>query len=138
MRAENARRGERGLRKFGGQRQALRRLEGLFGFAGGFFAAEAASDFTERFGRFWRGGIERFGRLLRWRDSLVFLSRFHLGVIFGSKNLRALQVFVGVDAAASFLFAGFCGVGFARFFLASGVGGILRLREGFGRDEAER
>jgi hypothetical protein len=66
--------------------------------------------------------IDGFRRCFRaWDRLLVFLC-FHFRTILGREDLRALQIFIGVDVLWFFLLIFFPG-----FFLARGFGNILRV-----------
>jgi hypothetical protein len=51
---------------------------------------------------------------------LLFFPRFQLSAIFGRKNLRLLQIFVGVNVLGFFLLVFFSGL-----FLPGGLSNIL-------------
>ena len=100
-----------------GERELLRTVK----FLRIFLAADLARDIAQRsVGRrgFDVNSILRFYIVRRCR--LIFLG-FDLLEIFRYKNLRALQIFIGVNVLGLFLLCFFAGA-----FLSGGIGDILR------------
>jgi hypothetical protein len=110
------------LREIHGEARAWLTLRGSLGCHGlrifEFLAAIAAGYFSQTFGSGILFGVDgRIGRLVGRGGRIIFLDA--RAILLG-KNLRLLQIFVGVNVRVFFLLRGLAG-----FFLAGGVGDLL-------------